>query len=132
MSRPPSLPSLPVLLFYPGWIAIGRQRALLVSLSISPPVLMLGLGPEASSNFISKAGMRAVRMRQGKRSKEAYMGSKGKCMANVTSKTRRFHFKVLQGVLPIKTTQAPAEVIAGITLAALAIPEVMGYTKISG
>jgi high affinity sulfate transporter 1 len=39
---------------------------------------------------------------------------------------------VLQGLLPIKTTQIPAEVIAGITLAALAIPEVMGYTKISG
>src|SRR6516165_2882171 len=39
---------------------------------------------------------------------------------------------ILQGLLPIKTTQIPAEVIAGITLAALAIPEVMGYTKISG
>jgi high affinity sulfate transporter 1 len=39
---------------------------------------------------------------------------------------------MLQGLLPIKATQVPAEVIAGITLAALAIPEVMGYTKISG
>jgi sulfate permease, SulP family len=39
---------------------------------------------------------------------------------------------ILQGLLPIKTIQIPAEVIAGITLAALAIPEVMGYTKISG
>jgi sulfate permease, SulP family len=43
-----------------------------------------------------------------------------------------FRFSILQGVLPIKRTQIPAEVIAGITLAALAIPEVMGYTKISG
>jgi len=43
-----------------------------------------------------------------------------------------FRFPILQGVLPIKRTQIPAEVIAGITLAALAIPEVMGYTKISG
>jgi high affinity sulfate transporter 1 len=39
---------------------------------------------------------------------------------------------ILQGLLPINATQIPAEVIAGITLAALAIPEVMGYTKISG
>jgi high affinity sulfate transporter 1 len=39
---------------------------------------------------------------------------------------------ILQGVLPIGTVQIPAELIAGLTLAALAIPEVMGYTKISG
>ena len=39
---------------------------------------------------------------------------------------------ILQGVLPIKASQIPAEIIAGVTLAALAIPEVMGYTKISG
>jgi MFS superfamily sulfate permease-like transporter len=35
-------------------------------------------------------------------------------------------------VLPIKGSQVSAEVIAGITLAALAVPEVMGYTKIAG
>jgi sulfate permease, SulP family len=34
--------------------------------------------------------------------------------------------------LPIRAEQIPAEVIAGITLAALAIPEVMGYTRIAG
>jgi high affinity sulfate transporter 1 len=39
---------------------------------------------------------------------------------------------LLQGVLPIKRSQIPGEVVAGITLAAIAIPEVMGYTKISG
>jgi high affinity sulfate transporter 1 len=39
---------------------------------------------------------------------------------------------VLQGVLPIQRARIPAEVVAGVTLAALAIPEVMGYTKISG
>ena len=39
---------------------------------------------------------------------------------------------VLQGVLPITTAQVPTEFLAGITLAAIAIPEVMGYTKISG
>jgi high affinity sulfate transporter 1 len=38
----------------------------------------------------------------------------------------------MQGVLPIRGSQVPAEIIAGLTLAALAIPEVMGYTKIAG
>ena len=46
--------------------------------------------------------------------------------------TQRFPFKLLQGVLPINPSQVPSEIIAGLTLAALAIPEVMGYTKISG
>src|SRR5262249_5107380 len=53
-------------------------------------------------------------------------------MTNGTSMTPRFRFHVLEGVLPIKPTQVPYEIIAGITLAALAIPEVMGYTKIAG
>src|SRR5215831_21350336 len=39
---------------------------------------------------------------------------------------------ILRGVLPVQAKQIPAEVISGFTLAALAIPEVMGYTKISG
>jgi len=43
-----------------------------------------------------------------------------------------FHLPFLQGVLPIKASQVPTELIAGLTLAALAIPEVMGYTKIAG
>jgi high affinity sulfate transporter 1 len=38
----------------------------------------------------------------------------------------------LQGLLPVNTVQLPHDIIAGITLAALGIPEVMGYTKISG
>jgi len=41
-------------------------------------------------------------------------------------------FPILQGVLPITAAQISAEILAGITLAAIAIPEVMGYTKISG
>ena len=41
-------------------------------------------------------------------------------------------FSLMQGLLPIKKSQVPGEIIAGITLAALAIPEVMGYTKIAG
>ncbi len=39
---------------------------------------------------------------------------------------------LLNGVLPIEMANVPSEVIAGCTLAALAIPEVMGYTKIAG
>lgn len=34
--------------------------------------------------------------------------------------------------MPIKGSQIPSELLAGMTLAALAVPEVMGYTKISG
>jgi sulfate permease, SulP family len=37
-----------------------------------------------------------------------------------------------QGILPIKGFRVPADIIAGVTLAALAIPQMMGYTKISG
>ena len=44
----------------------------------------------------------------------------------------RRRFPILQGVLPITTAQIPAEILAGITLAAIAVPEVMGYTKIAG
>jgi high affinity sulfate transporter 1 len=39
---------------------------------------------------------------------------------------------ILQGVVPITAARIPAEILAGITLAAIAVPEVMGYTKISG
>ncbi len=37
-----------------------------------------------------------------------------------------------RGILPIERSQVMTDIIAGITLTALAIPEVMGYTKISG
>jgi high affinity sulfate transporter 1 len=39
---------------------------------------------------------------------------------------------VFQGILPIKGPWVLTDIIAGFTLAALAIPEVMGYTKIAG
>jgi len=39
---------------------------------------------------------------------------------------------VLQGILPVKRFEVPLDIIAGISLAALAIPEVMGYAKIAG
>ncbi|RQS66477.1 SulP family inorganic anion transporter [Burkholderia sp. Bp8963] len=42
------------------------------------------------------------------------------------------HLPFLQGLLPFNPAQLPHDIIAGITLAALGIPEVMGYTKIAG
>jgi SulP family sulfate permease len=39
---------------------------------------------------------------------------------------------VLQGVLPIERSRVPAEALAGLTLAALGIPAVLGYAKIAG
>ncbi|MGD8936525.1 MAG: SulP family inorganic anion transporter, partial [Thiogranum sp.] len=53
-------------------------------------------------------------------------------MAKANNSPGGLYVSILQGVLPIKADQIPAEIIAGMTLAALAIPEVMGYTKIAG
>jgi sulfate permease, SulP family len=39
---------------------------------------------------------------------------------------------VLRGVLPVRRGRVPAEVLAGLTLAAVGIPEVLGYAKIAG
>ena len=39
---------------------------------------------------------------------------------------------VLEGLLPIERSRVPAEALAGLTLAALGIPEVLGYAKIAG
>src|SRR3954454_1919182 len=36
------------------------------------------------------------------------------------------------GILPIVKANITLEIVAGVTLAALAIPEVMGYTQIAG
>lgn len=40
--------------------------------------------------------------------------------------------RVLAGVLPVNRARLLPEIFAGLTLAAIAIPEVMGYTKIAG
>jgi SulP family sulfate permease len=42
------------------------------------------------------------------------------------------YITVLQGIRPFNKAMLSKDVIAGVTLAALAIPEVMGYTKIAG
>ncbi len=39
---------------------------------------------------------------------------------------------VLRGVLPVDRSRVPADMLAGLTLAALGIPEVLGYAKIAG
>ena len=39
---------------------------------------------------------------------------------------------VLQGVLPVERSRVPTDVLAGVTLAALGVPEVLGYAKIAG
>src|SRR5215472_15993376 len=39
---------------------------------------------------------------------------------------------LLRGLLPLDSSKLTGDVVAGVTLAALGIPEVMGYTKISG
>jgi MFS superfamily sulfate permease-like transporter len=39
---------------------------------------------------------------------------------------------VMQGVLPVDRSRVPADIVAGLTLAALGIPEVLGYAKIAG
>ena len=47
-------------------------------------------------------------------------------------KARRFPIQLLDGVRPLDRKRIPVEIVAGVTLAALAIPEVMGYTSIAG
>jgi len=45
---------------------------------------------------------------------------------------RRFPVPLLEGVRPVDRKRLPLEIVAGVTLACLAIPEVMGYTSIAG
>ena len=52
-------------------------------------------------------------------------------MASTTARKRRHSALVLGGILPFDPARLPGEIIAGATLAALAMPEVMGYTKIA-
>ncbi|WP_170465576.1 SulP family inorganic anion transporter [Ruegeria arenilitoris] len=53
-------------------------------------------------------------------------------MAKPQQEERKRTLPILQGVLPFNRATLPAEVLAGLTFACLAIPEVMGYTKIAG
>ena len=60
------------------------------------------------------------------------MTDAGTSPAGPQAKRRRFPVPLLEGVRPVDRRRIPAEIIAGVTLAALAIPEVMGYTSIAG
>ncbi len=51
---------------------------------------------------------------------------------SVGAKARPFRLPILQGLLPLDLSRLPVDAIAGATLAALAIPEVMGYTRLAG
>ncbi len=53
-------------------------------------------------------------------------------MAPTGIEARLRSLPVLQGILPIDRSRVPADIMAGITLAALNIPQAMGYTKIAG
>lgn len=44
----------------------------------------------------------------------------------------RFRFPVLQGIVPISRAGILRDAVAGLTLAALGVPEVLGYAKIAG
>ncbi len=53
-------------------------------------------------------------------------------MGQIVDHPFRWRLPLFQGLLPLDRAQLPSDLLAGLTLAALAIPEVMGYTKISG
>src|SRR5215831_14724391 len=53
-------------------------------------------------------------------------------MAISTNSKRKLSLPILQGLLPFDKVRIGPDIMAGITLAALGIPEVMGYTKIIG
>jgi MFS superfamily sulfate permease-like transporter len=53
-------------------------------------------------------------------------------MATARSNAKGFRFHMLGGILPLNRSQVSADIMAGITLAALSIPHAMGYAKIAG
>jgi len=53
-------------------------------------------------------------------------------MSPAQNSKKSLKLSFFQGVLPLKPSQVPWEITAGIAFAAVAIPQVMGYTKIAG
>lgn len=53
-------------------------------------------------------------------------------MAAPQAEGKSFRFPILQGILPLNRAKVPTDILAGITLAALNIPQALGYTKIAG
>ncbi len=58
-------------------------------------------------------------------------GPGGRKAGGAGAGVRRF-ITIFEGIVPYQRAWLGADIVAGITLAALAIPEVMGYTKIAG
>jgi high affinity sulfate transporter 1 len=52
--------------------------------------------------------------------------------ATTMQKKREYSPSFMGGILPVERSRVSVDILAGITLAALAIPEVMGYTRIAG
>src|SRR6516225_3567418 len=50
----------------------------------------------------------------------------------MTTKEPNRILPLFQGLLPLNREQVVPDILAGVTLAALALPEVLGYTKIAG
>ncbi|MBN3960018.1 SulP family inorganic anion transporter [Nostoc sp. NMS8] len=55
-----------------------------------------------------------------------------KLNANTAQHLTKKRFRLFQGILPLAGVTIGNDIVAGIVLAALGIPEVMGYTKIAG
>jgi SulP family sulfate permease len=53
-------------------------------------------------------------------------------VTSVSGWARVRDWPVLQGVRPVRRDQLPGDLLAGLTLAALGIPEVLGYARIAG
>lgn len=53
-------------------------------------------------------------------------------MSSATPPAGKRRLPIMEGILPLDHSRLPSDVVAGVTLAALGIPEVMGYTKIAG
>jgi SulP family sulfate permease len=52
--------------------------------------------------------------------------------AGAARKGQRLRLPAFEGILPIARKEIPTDVFAGLTLAAIGIPEVMGYSRIAG
>ncbi len=55
-----------------------------------------------------------------------------KSLANIIQQPVKPRSRLFQGILPLNRSNLGNDIIGGIVLAAIGIPEVMGYTKISG
>jgi SulP family sulfate permease len=62
----------------------------------------------------------------------SYSIKQWKHMPITISPKKKPTLQIFQGILPLDESRVSVDITAGITLAALAIPEVMGYTKIAG